>query len=192
MTTDVFHRLDEVLAGVPRTGVVQVGAHKGQEVPDFRAAGFERIVLVEANPALWPCLERMAGTVLERCAAGPPGRGVLHVTKWDERSSLLAPVEYPVVRRTPVDVRPLAELQAGCNVAVLDVQGGELDVLRTADLGSLDAVIVECDDRTRYVGAATTADVDEFMLDAGWFRHSEWGGHSAPSLVDVVWLKECP
>lgn len=186
MTTDVFRRLNDVLDGIQRRGVVHVGAHKGQEVPDYRHARFARIVLVEPNPALWPDLAKWSDCVVERCACGPAGEATLHVTEWDERSSLLEPVDYAVTDALVVDVRPLGDLQHGCNVAVLDCQGSEVDVLRTAALDELDCVIVECSDAARYHGAATAADVNAFMIDAGWRHCGDYGGHS-PGIVDAVW-----
>lgn len=187
-TTPVFRHLDVILDGVPRTGVIHVGAHKGQEVPAYRAAGFERIVLVEPNPAYWPTLEGF-DAVVHRCAAGPQGHADLHITSWPQRSSLLRPVDYRVKRTIEVEVCPVYEMQEGCNVAALDIQGAELEALRTADLSLLDVVIVECFDERRYEGAAITAEVDEFMLQHGFVRFGEYGGHAKRTLVDVVWKK---
>lgn len=186
MTTAVFGALDDVLAGVDRVGVVHVGANHGQEVPAYRAAGFDLVRAVEPNPACWPDLDALGVEVL-RCAAGPRGEGTLHVTSWDERASMLEPVAYDVSLTLTVDVWPLAMLQAGCNVAVLDCQGSELDVLRTADLDLLDVAIVEVDDRRRYHGAAVAAEVEAFMAAEGWERIGAYGGHSHPALVDVAW-----
>lgn len=185
--TAVFHQIEQALANIAPVGVVHVGAHKGQEVAAYRRAGFGHIVLVEANPKLWPTLDRITNVTIERCAAGRKGQAILHVTEWDERSSLLAPLKYPLVDKLTVPVVPLADMQTGCNVAVLDVQGSELDVLRTADLARLDAVVVEVCDRPRYTGAALRADVETFMTESGWVLTGTYGGHSAPDLVDQVW-----
>lgn len=194
MTTGVFKMLDELLAGVflyreDRAGVVHVGAHRGQEVADYRRAGFRRIVLVEANPWLGPDLDRLAVTEVHMCAAGTSRSVDLFVTEWDERSSVLAPLEDPVTETVTVPCRPLADLQTGCNMAVLDVQGAELDVLRSADLTALDVLIVETTDRVRYDGAATRADIDGFLTGAGWRRYrSITAGHSA-GIADELWRR---
>lgn len=195
MTTGAFRMLDELLAGVylyrdERLGVVHVGAHRGQEVADYRRAGFRRIVLVEPNPALWPDLDRLGVSEVHTCAAGSPGLVTLYVTEWDERSStLLPPGEYGVVETIAVERRPLAEMQTGCNVAVLDVQGAELDVIRSADLDRLDVLIVETSDRVRYEGAATREEIANYLTDAGWRR---WrvitAGHS-PGIADELWRR---
>lgn len=187
--TEVFTCLDDLLDGLARTGVVHVGAHKGQEVPHYRSAGFDRIVLVEPNPARWPSLTHLGRDVtVHPCAAGPAGRATLHVTPYDEQSSLLRPIRKQVVRRVDVDVRPLADLQGDCNVAVLDIQGGELDALRTAELDLLDLVIVECCTRARYQGAATGTEVEAFMAAAGW-QLADRFAHRHPDLSDVAWRR---
>jgi FkbM family methyltransferase len=191
MTTAVFRHLDEALHGVARIGVVHVGAHKGQEVPDYRRARFARIVLIEPNPAVVPFLEAIPDVTVHACAAGSPGAATLHVTAWDERSSLLAPVDYLVTAQIEVPVRRLAELQVGCNVAVLDCQGSELDVLRTADLTALDALIVECCGAARYHGAAVTPEIGAYLTARGWSAAGVWCGHSSPDLVDIVWRRAC-
>lgn len=186
--TAAFANLDRLLDGIDRTGVLHVGAHRGQEVGAYRAAGFDRIALVEPNPQHWPALERISGTVLFRCAAGPAGTATLNVTKGTELSSILPPVKYRVERTETVDVRPVSELQDGCNVAVFDIQGYELEALRTADLDRLDVVVVECSDRQRYEGAPVTADVSAFMTDAGWSL-VEMCPHRGPGVYDAVWRK---
>lgn len=187
MPTDVFRQLSDVLADIDRTGVVHVGAHRGQEVAAYRAAGFRKIALIEPNPTLAADLARFGDRVtVHQCAAGPAGTATLHVTEWDERSSLLAPETYPVVGALDVEVVPLADLQDGCNVAVLDCQGSELDVLRTAELDALDLVIVEMSDAPRYVGAATRDEIAEFLTGQGWRHTGTYGGHSA-GIADETW-----
>lgn len=182
--TAVFAELERALAGIARTGVIHVGAHKGQEVPSYRHAGFGRIVLVEPNPDHRAALNRLDVDVVYGCAAGPAGEARLQVPRYDTEASLLRPLHRTVVRTVGVHVRPLAEMQDGCNVAVLDIQGAELDALRTADLTALDAVIVECSTTARYQGAATRGEVHEFFAD--WTHVGAWP-HRGPDLTDEVW-----
>jgi len=188
LPTDVFRHLDDVLVDVARTGVVHVGAHKGQEVAAYRAVGFRQITLVEPNPSLSTgLLTRYGGRVtVHQCAAGAEGRAPMHITGWTERSSLLEPVDYAVVDVVDVDVRPLADLQHGCNVAVLDCQGSELDVLQTAALDELDVVIVEMSTVRRYRGAAVRDEVAGYLAGLGWRHWGTYGGHSA-GITDEAW-----
>lgn len=188
MTTGVFRCLDEVLAGIPRTGVVHVGAHRGQEVADYRRVGFDRIVLVEPNPALRQLLDHLDVAEVHCCAAGTgPSPASLYVTEWDERSSLHPPLHYPVVSEVPVDVRPLSELQAGCNVAVIDVQGSEHDVIRSAELDRLDVVIVETSEHVRYRGEEPAEAAAAHMVAAGWYHCGDFAEGHSPGVADAVW-----
>lgn len=186
--TAVFDNLDTVLADVPRVGVIHLGAHRGQEVPAYRAARFERIVLVEPNPRHHAHLAAIPDTVLVRAAVGEPGRATLHVPRWDTLASLRMPIVHDVRMEVRVDVVRVADVQHGCNVLVADIQGGELDALRTADLDALDAVILECSDVARYEGGATTDDVTAFMLEAGWWMIGRYP-HRGPGVWDVAWVK---
>lgn len=186
--TAVFARLEDVLGDLPRAGVVHVGAHKGQEVPHYRRAGFDRIVCVEPNPKRARQLRRLGVTVHQCAVSATPGPATLHLTRFDEQSSLLTPTKIQATGTIKVPCRPLAELQAGCNVAVVDVQGSELDVLRSADLVSLDLVIVETCGTIRYEGAASREAIHEFWAAAGWRHVGAWP-HRTPVLTDEVWAR---
>lgn len=189
MTTDVFHHLTEVPA--PRTGVIHVGAHLGQEVVDYRRAGFGHVVVVEPNPVLAGGLRRSGADVVHECACGTSaGKATLYVTAWDERSSLLPPT-YSVDSQIVVDVVPLAELQHGCNWVAIDVQGSELDVLRSGRLDLLDAVIVETSEPVRYEGAATRSEVHDFLTESGYSLHGVYPGGHSEGIVDEIWTRSC-
>lgn len=184
--TPVFAHLDEALDGIPRTGVVHVGAHRGQEADAYRAAGFDRVVWVEPNPEHHETLTAVG----ELCpvACGARGTATLHVTRWTEQSSILEPTEMEVTGTVEVQVVPLSELQGGCNVAVVDVQGSEVDVLRSGDLNTLDAVIVEVDTSQRYEGAGSPDDIAEVLTAAGMRRASTWP-HRWDFLTEEVWIR---
>lgn len=191
---------------VPARGVVQVGAHTGQEVAALARCGFGRLVMMEPNPDHIPELSGRlrahlgAGDVpadedgllpweIVRAAAGRErGRAVLHVTEYDQQSSLLAPVTpLTVTRRDITPVIPVREVQRGCNVLVVDVQGAELDVLIGTDLGRLDLAVVEGSTGARYRGGATLSAISDYMHAHGWRPVASWP-HARPGVVDVAWL----
>ncbi|MDX6741594.1 FkbM family methyltransferase [Actinocorallia sp. A-T 12471] len=194
--------------GVAPRGVVQVGAHRGQEIPALAACGFGRMVLVEPNPDLTSILEdeltAFLGPALSD-AAGPPvwevvraaagrarGRAVLHVTEYDQQSSLFAPVASLAVRRRDITpVVPVHEVQEGCNVLVADVQGAELEVLHGTDLDRIDLAVVEGSAVPRYRGGATLASVADFLRGRGWRQVAEYP-HARPGVSDVAWLAPRP
>lgn len=151
-------------------GVVHVGAHLGQEVPSYRRCGFERIVLVEPNPVLAAQLRGMPGVeVIEAACASSAGRRILHVTERDKLSSLYRPLTRTVVDTIEVEVCRLADLiDSSINVAVIDVQGSELEVVAGAPLDRLDLVMLETHTRSKYAGAPGHDEAVLSMGSIGW------------------------
>lgn len=190
--------------GVPSLGVIQVGAHLGQEIPALAACGFGRMVMMEPNPDLTEKLEarlaeyagapaaddhsRPAWEVVRAAAGRERGRAVLHVTEYDQQSSLFAPMVSLVVQRKDITpVVPVREVQEGCNVLVADVQGAELEVLYGTDLDRIDLAVIEGSTLPRYRGGATLSAVADFMLTHGWRQVAEFP-HARPGVSDVAWL----
>lgn len=180
--------------GIPPKGVVHVGAHRGQEIPIYREAGFERIVLVEANPDIAREIPRDGDDVVVHvaaCGRSSTGFATLYVTPNDQQSSILLPAKKPVLRRVEVLARRLADLQHDCNVAVVDVQGAELEVMDGADLARLDLVILEGSIRSRYVRGADIPSVEKYMAKCGWSVAARWehGARRPARIVDIVFRR---
>lgn len=194
------------LLRVPANGVVQVGAHTGQEVPALTRCGFRRLVMMEPNRDHIPRLrgqlrvhqpdanlpEPVGGyprhEVVVAAAGRERGEAMLHVTEWDQQSSLLAPLmAVEVVRRDVCAVVPVREVQHGCNVLVIDAQGAEIDVLAGADLRRLDLAVIEGSTRARYENGSTVDSIAVFMRAHGWRQVATWA-HVRPDVYDVAWL----
>lgn len=194
---DLRRLLDEV--GLAAAGVVHVGAHRGQEVPVYRAAGFGLIRLVEPEPGLARRLrDRFPDCdVREVACAARGGRRRFNVANYRTWSSLYdIPSDQSIVPGRRVEVRDvitvdvvrLATIQDGCNVAVIDAQGAELDVLKGADLAALDLVIVETVEPSEVWRPALPRDVaDEWFAERGWSAAFEWR-HTAPDVRDVAYV----
>ncbi|MFE0727943.1 FkbM family methyltransferase [Streptomyces antibioticus] len=175
--------------GIAPVGVVHVGAHLGQEIDDYRAIGFGRIVLVEPNPECHEALAAFEGVTLVPAACGrAPGETRLHLTVKRQRSSLYQPLR-DRHRTVTVPVVRLADIQAGCNVAVVDVQGGELDVVAGADLAALDLVVLETRTVHEYRGAPLHRAVVQTMRGLGWRRAATWR-HGTGRVRDVAFVRE--
>lgn len=185
MVSAVFRRLPAFLDqyGIERRGVLHVGGHKGEEGEVYRACGFESITWIEPNPDT----EIAVGDVLRVAIGTQPGRRALHVTESTKASSLLEPLDRDSEPVT-VPVMRLDSIDTDANVLVVDVQGAELDVLRSDDLSRFDMVVVETRSIPRYRGQAKPKEVHE-RLTAAEFRRVAKVPHRNPAIVDHVYVR---
>lgn len=172
--------------GRPFRTVVDVGAHTGQfalfaldAFPSARVLCFEP--LRDAQHRLRKATRSDNRVKLFGVAAGSvSGERTLHVTRSTDSSSLLPvsdrlPSIFPEteeVRRENVAVVPLdtalcEETLTRPGLLKIDVQGGELDVLRGASrtLDSIDQVLVECSFTELYLGQPLAGDVVCHLLE---------------------------
>ena len=197
--------------GVACRGVIQIGAHVGQEVPLFKTLGARRMILVEANPSVYRTLQQNVATMgvnalLANCAITDfDGETELMLASFDQSSSLLPlahhSVEYPDIRavgKVRVPARRLDTLirrefrvdPAEFNVLEIDVQGAEGLVLRGAagQLAHVDAVYVEINYKPMYEGCLLIDAIDALLLDAGLTRVETHCAHS-PNWGDALYLR---
>lgn len=177
-------------------GVVHVGAHLGEEVPIYQRIGFRHIILVEPNRELADQIDESQPAVqVIRAACGAyAGVALFHVTTNTKLSSLHRPLKREISREITVDVTRLADLQDGCNVAVVDAQGAELDVMAGANLDGLDLVVLEAREPGMYAGCPSVADVVAWMGRSGWTEVARWphGLKRPAKLFDVVFTPAVP
>jgi len=196
--------------GLSADGVVQVGAHVGQEVAALTRCGFRRLVMVEANRDHADALRQQLTEhhqaaqlpepdggyqpreIVLAAAGRERGEAILHVTEWDQQASMLPPLpplsaKNAVIREDSTPVVPVRDIQHGCNVLVVDAQGAELEVLAGADLSRLDLAVIEGSTWARYRDGATLDTIAEYMRAHGWRRVITWA-HVRPNVDDVVWL----
>ena len=188
------HLLGALMDHRPPCGVVHLGAHHGQEVDAYRAAGCERIVLVEANPEHCAVLEERFGgdpdvEVLNYAVAEASGTATLHLyasRSGDTQSASLLPLghfrEVGTIKPTGVVEVPAIRLddlydRHGLDPAVhdlltLDVQGAEVLALRGGAhvLPRLRAVICEVALVELYEGAPLENVVDDLLAGHGYRR----------------------
>ncbi|WP_377475544.1 MAG: FkbM family methyltransferase [Microcoleus anatoxicus] len=187
---------------VPR-GVIHIGAHEGKEIATYRAMGVQRVLFVEANPAVFERLQtNMAGfpdVLAVNCAiSNINGTSTLYVTSMDQSSSILPLKEhqkiYPQIKeveRVVVESRTLdmllEELQvnpADFNILNIDIQGAELLALQGATnvLKHIEAINTEVNYNELYEGCVLIDEIDEFLELWGFDRvatttpfHPSWG-----------------
>lgn len=167
------------------TGIIQCGAHFGEETPEYGALGIKNIVLIEpCGPAFKTLKNKFSPhhhIKLYNVACGSyNGEAVMHVETANkgQSNSLLEPVNhlnhYPDIKFTSsemVKVVTLDSLQLffKYNMLVMDVQGAEGHVLRGAakTLETIDYVYTEVnkDDANLYKGATGISELDLLLKD---------------------------
>jgi FkbM family methyltransferase len=165
---------------VTPTHIIHVGAHRGEEVEFYKQANAGHITLVEPIPELAELLrdryeEDATITVVENACGPAATTATLNIMQKTNLSTLHTPDKADRLDRIiQVNVVRLDSIQGDANVAVIDAQGLELDVLGAADLTKFDLIITECctrDDPTISAGYDATV---EFM-DANGFREvNKW------------------
>jgi len=196
------HRLE------PR-GIIHVGAHAGEEVPSYLALGFERLLLVEADPTLANTLaqrfrDEPRVTVAACAITDFDGTIDLNIASSKASNSILAIKRhadvFPEIReigRLRVPARTLDSLLAEpehaddfFNIVTLDIQGAELLALRGAArlLPRLDGLMVEVNFVELYEGCAQIEDIDDHLCNLGFGRVMTMSPYQS-SFGDAFYLK---
>lgn len=171
-------------------GVVHVGAHRGEEVPQYVADGRSPVILFEPQP-----LSSDIGGMLVRVALSDyDGKMTLriphhlHVTEeMDTMSASGFPLNEDAARAngwtptqcecTEVEVsrfdtwaRREGFDRLSCDLLVIDVQGMELQVLEGFGdyLDGFTLLEIECSEPPLYVGGASASEVVKFLSARGF------------------------
>lgn len=179
-----FHRFPQVLQhlGLAPRSLIHVGANLGQEVPDYRRAGIERITLVEPDPGVCERLRELYPdpdiAVIEAAVSSQEGTGRLQrgalADVWSTLKQTSLPHGTPTVDFIDVQLVRLSSIQGDAEVAVIDTQGTELDVLQSADLPRLLLVVVETQEDRPDAHAGWWPDILSFMNSQGWEAVHQW------------------
>lgn len=165
---------------VTPTHIIHVGAHRGEEVEFYKQANAGHITLVEPIPELAELLrdryeEDATVTIIESACGPAPTTATLNIMQKTNLSTIVEPqrgdrldriIQVPVVR--------LDSIQGDANVAVIDAQGLELQVLGAADMSKFDLVIAECCTRDDPTIAVGYDDMVEFMASVGFREANKW------------------
>ena len=185
-------------------GVIQIGAHKGQEVKQFLSLKPKpnKILLIEANPCFAEKLreqykEESRIKVVSCAIYHLNGQTTLNIAADDGRCSSLLPLKiitelYPDIKKTDevvVDCKRLDTLLEEMNEIVsdynylnMDIQGGEYFALLGASnlLKHIDAIFTEISYSELYDGYVLEPQLTAFLNKNGFVKREE-------QLLHPVW-----
>lgn len=178
-------------------GVIHVGAHDGEEVQYYQMLGIENILCFEPLPFIIPVFKGSYPDVpIHKLALGSKDGFVQFNVTNDGRQSQSSSVYEPLLEQYAMTggVKEVIRVEmvrfdtfANQNkidlslydCVVIDVQGGELDVLQ--GFGKLVTEFkyfnIECSERPTYGGGAATQDVIDFLIPKGIIQDSPIVSH---------------
>lgn len=181
------------------SGVIHIGAHHAEEMPQYLELGWGHMYWVEANPILADTLAAKlepAGNTVINCAAWDVDKVSVNFNETtDSQSSSLLPLKRHSIYYPEVHSRIEYKVQArrmDCifdsppqfTFANIDVQGAELQVIRGMGnlLHSMDAVYLEVNREELYENCARIQEIDEYLhnfsfrrVTTRWVLGKGWG-----------------
>jgi len=201
--SEIREAVAAVLVELRPAHLVHVGAHDGEEVAHYRAAGVDRITLVEPIPELAARLRQRHpdATVVEAACSDVDGTAVLRIPARTNMATLVDGLEGREVR---VATRRLDGIAPDADVAVIDVQGHEYAVLSAAPWESLRAVVVETctvedptlsptyESMVEYMAGRGFVEVAHFPRDYDWIQRWAFGRktETGAEVRDVIFIRE--
>ena len=182
------------------SGVIHIGAHYGEEVPNYVKVGIENIVLFEPLKENFEVLKKNIlpysnfNIKKYQVALGNKSTSIIMNLSSNnlESSSILKPKQhlnlYPDItfdRTEEVELQKLDDYNCkNYNFINMDVQGYELEVLKGAKdtLNHIDYVYCEVNRDEIYEGNAYIEDIDKYLsnynmkrVETSWWYDSDWG-----------------
>jgi FkbM family methyltransferase len=182
------------------SGVIHIGAHYGEEVPNYVSSGIREIVLFEPLKENFDTLKKnishftSSNIRKHQVALGNENKTITMNLSSNglESSSILKPKRhlelYPGIvfdRIEEVELQKLDDYNCSkCNFINMDVQGYELEVLKGAKetLSHIDYVYCEVNKSEIYEGNAFIGQIDDHLslynmkrVETSWWYDDGWG-----------------
>ena len=172
-------------------GIIHIGAHTLEELPDYLKGNVRRIIWIEANPEKYNFIEerlkRFENMTLGKFAAGRKNDfHILNLANNGQSSSLLEfgthKMSYPdidYVSKIQVETKPLDDWldenfnnKDQYNFINIDIQGYELEALKGMpnQLKIAEYIYLEVNFEEVYLGCSQIKDIDKFLLKFGFIR----------------------
>jgi FkbM family methyltransferase len=173
------------------SGIVHVGAHELEELPEYLNKRVKNIIWIEANPAKYEFIEdrlnKHKDMILGKFAAGSKkDKLFLNISNNGQSSSILPlgthKTSYPNIfytSKVSVDVLPFDSWAKNMNIRKylynfinIDVQGYELEVLKGMEkqLNLVDYIYLEVNFREVYINCSQIKEIDKFLSNFNFKR----------------------
>ena len=190
-------------------GIIHIGAHNLEELPDYLKGNVRRIIWIEANPEKYNFIEerlkRFENMTLGKFAAGRKnGFHILNLANNGQSSSLLEfgthKMSYPdidYVSKIQVETKPLDDWldenfknKDQYNFINIDIQGAELKALQgcTKILEKIDAIYTEINFEELYEDCVIAQELDDFLKKFN-FKRVLTNTPQDPSWGDALYIK---
>ncbi len=190
----------------PITGIIQVGAHHGNEYQTLKNI-CKNILMFEPQKSAYNILKEHItdfNVVIENIALGSKKQKTsMYVENKNQgqSSSILLPqlhlIQYPNIKFVGVEEIEMITLneyfknkQFNYNLFTIDVQGYELEVLKgsTTYLNNVDYILCEVNRAELYKGCPMVEDIDSFLNEYGLKRKvTSWDGYT---WGDALYIRE--
>ena len=175
-------------------GIIHIGAHFGQEIPDYIDCGIQDMVMFEPLEENFKVLAEPAkglnaNIVGHQVALGPePGKTKMYVSDHNRISSSILKPKVHLIHHPNVKFPETEEVEVNCldnydcfnyNFINMDVQGYELEVLKGGKktLDQVDYVYCEVNRDEVYENNAFVEELDEFLAEYNMERvMTSWEG----------------
>jgi FkbM family methyltransferase len=181
------------------SGIIHIGGHYGNEISKYKEHNVENVILFEPLSSNFEVLQKtikeVGGNIIaHKVALGNDNKKVtMNISDNDAQSSsiltpkvhLTAHPEVLFVGTEEVQMDKLDDYDCKkYNMAIIDVQGYELEVLRggSKTLQNVDYIYCEVNRDEVYEGNARIEEIDEFLLSYGfervetqWYFTEVWG-----------------
>jgi FkbM family methyltransferase len=190
---NIFDRHELLM--LPKKGVIHVGAHQGEEVAQYLRLGFERVLLIEANPEAYEALVAKFSDdarIMTLNYAICDREGIIDFHLHTSRSGSMEPASILRMKRfseivSTLHTRETIQIPAitldtlierhglrpsDYNCLNIDIQGAELLALKGAVtlLASMDVVISEVNLVELYEGGPMEGEVVAFLAEHGLMK----------------------
>lgn len=192
---DIQLVLKNYVTDIPKRGLIHIGAHQGQEVDYYIQLGFQKIILIEANPESYNFLvEKFKNnpkiSVYGVAISDTTGEMSFHIhtslSGSTEPASLLKMKEFNKIVKSLQTVQtiqvPVITLDDffiqnklspnDYNFINIDIQGAELMAFKGAlkSLNNIDVIISEVNLIELYENAPLEKDIVAFLLNIGFVK----------------------